>query len=265
MELVLEIHGKEQAFGGKIPKTIDESNSAYQLVAGFSTDTINANRAVSTDAASRYRAPRNPELMAKSGFRHFQNKTKIIPMFRRKFTVDVTTGIQYDIESIEGLLRDIKAGEVRDLAASVKKSERKGFRKGRKHGGSKFSLTQLLSVLEQGLQVETTSIRFDYMSMHLRCLRLFRQVKAVSETYIAGKIGPDFLEDDSQLPQITGWIFMFAALGLRQTEQVTGIKRDSGNTKSRLLNNATKEIRQMLDVKDGGREETIKIERDRKR
>ena len=51
MELVLDIHGKEQAFGGKIPKTIDESNSAYQLVAGFSTDAVGANRAVFTDAA----------------------------------------------------------------------------------------------------------------------------------------------------------------------------------------------------------------------
>ena len=101
--------------------------------------------------------------------------------------------------------------------------------------------------------------------MHLRCLRLFRKVKAVSETYLSGKIGPDYLEDDSQLPQITGWIFRFAALGLRQTEQVTGIKRDAGLTKSRLLLNATKEVRQMLDGKDGGREETIKIEKDRKR
>jgi len=265
IELVLDIHGKEQAFGGKIPKTIDESNSAYQLVAGFSTDAVGANRAVFTDTASRYRAPRNPELMAKSGFRHFQNQTKIIPMFRRKFTVDVTTGVQYDIESIEGLLRDIKAGEIKDLAASVKKSERKGFRKERNHRGSKFSLTQLLSVLEKGLQVETTSIRFDYISMHLRCLRLFRKVKAVSEVYLTGKIGPDFLEDDSQLPQITGWIFMFAALGLRQTEKVTGVKRDGGMSKSRLLMNAAMEIRQILDIKNAGREETIKIEKDRKR
>jgi hypothetical protein len=58
---------------------------------------------------------------------------------------------------------------------------------------------------------------------------------------------------------------MFAALGLRQTEQVTGVKRDGGMSKSRLLMNATKEIRQMLGIKDGGREETIKIEKDRKR
>lgn len=58
---------------------------------------------------------------------------------------------------------------------------------------------------------------------------------------------------------------MFAALGLRQTEQVTGVKRDGGMSKSRLLMNATKKIREILDIKDGGREETIKIEKDRKR
>lgn len=224
MELVLDIHGKEQAFGGRNPTTIDQSNSAYQLVAGFSTDTINVNRTVFTDAASRYRPPKNPELRAKSGFRHFQTHTKIIPMFRRKFTVDVTTGIQYDIESIEGLLQDIKAGEVKDLASLSDRPRRKAFRKERKHHGDKFSLTQLLSVLERGLQVETTTIRFDYVSMHLRCLRLFRKVKAVSEVYLSGKIGPDFLEDDSQLPQITGYILMYAAFGLRQTEQTHGIK-----------------------------------------
>jgi len=99
--------------------------------------------------------------------------------------------------------------------------------------------------------------------MHLRCLRLFR--KSSIRDLPLRQDRPDYLEDDFQLPQITGWIFRFAALGLRQTEQVTGIKRDAGLTKSRLLMNATKEVRQMLDGKDGGREETIKIEKDRKR
>jgi hypothetical protein len=266
MELVLEIHGKEQALGGKIPKTIDESNTAYiQLVSGYSTSTVKPNGVYLPDAASRCRAGKNPATMAKSGSSQFQDKTKIIPMFRRKFTVDVTAGIQYDIESIEGLLRDIKAGELKDLAASVKKSGRKGFRKERKHRGSKFSLTQLLSILEQGLQAEASSIRFDYISMHLRCLRLFRQVEAVSEPYLSSEIGPDLLEDDWDLPQITGWILLLASIGLRQTEQVTGINRESGNPKGRLLLNAAKKVRQMLDVKDGGREETINIEKDRKR
>jgi hypothetical protein len=262
MELVLDIHGKEQALGGKIPKTIDESYSAYfQLVSGFSTDTVKANGVYFTDAASRCRATRNPALMAKSGSSQFQDKTKIIPMFRRKFTVDVSTGIQYDIESIEGLLRDIKADEVKDLAASVKKSGRKGFRKERKHRGSKFSLTQLLSILEQSLQAEASSIRFDYISMHLRCLRLFRQVQAVSEPCLSSEIGPDLLEDDSELPQTAGWILLLAAIGLRQIEQVTGINRESGNPRSRLLLNAAKEVRQMLDVKDAGERRLSRLRR----
>lgn len=265
MELVLEIHNKEQAFGGKIPTNLDESQSAFLLIAGYSTDVINAYRVACTDAARQYRPPPNPEIMSSSGPRPFKDQTKILPMYRRKYTVDVTTGLQYDIVSIEGLLVDLNAREAKESTSSEKRAGRKGYRKPKKHRAAKFSLIQLLSVLEKGLQEETTSIRFDYVSMHLRCLQIFRNIKRVSHSYLSGKHGPAYIENDSQLPFITAWILHIATLALRQGEQSSGIKRSSGITKSRLLSNATDEFRTALKSNGAGGEESRKVETDRKR
>ena len=265
MELVLEIHGKEQSFGGKIPTTIDESYTAFLIIAGYSTGTVQALGTALTEAASRYRSPRNPELMSKSGPRPFQDQNKILPIYRRKYTVDVTTGLQYDITAIEALLKDLRATEAKKSITLTTGVGRKGFRKEKRHRAAKFSLTQLLSILEKGLQLETRSIRFDYVSMHLRCLRIYRSIKTVSHPYLIGKLGPAYIDNDSQLPFITAWTLHIAALALRSGELSMGIKRDSGVTKSRLLLGATAEFRKALSSKDSGREETLKVERDSQR
>jgi hypothetical protein len=203
--------------------------------------------------------------MSKSGPRPFQDRNKILPIYRRKYTVDVTTGLQYDITAIEALLKDLRTIEAKKSETRTSGAGRKGFRKEKRHRAAKFSLTQLLSVLEKGLQLETRSIRFDYVSMHLRCLRIFRNIKTVSHTYLVGKLGPAYIDNDGQLPFITAWILHIAALALRSGELSMGIKRDSGVTKSRLLLGASAEIRKALNSQDSGREETLKVERDSKR
>ena len=113
------------------------------------------------------------------------------------------------------------------------------------------------------MRIETTSIRFDYVSMHLRCLSLFRNIKTVSHDYLLGKMGPEYLENDSQLPWMTGWILRFAALGFRQYAQMSGRKLDKSIAKSRLLMGATDEIRKLLKKEDEGQKESFKVEHDR--
>ena len=265
MEFVMDLHGKEESFGGKIPKTIDESYTAFLLIAGLSSDVVKAVRVAFTDAASRYRPLRQSEMLSKSGSRPFKDHTKILPIYRRKYTVDVTTGLQYDIAAIESLLKDLKATKAKKSTTITSVVGRKGFRKEKRHRAAKFSLTQLLSVLEEGLQLETRSIRFDYVSMHLRCLSTFRDIKTVSHPYLVGKLGPAYIQNDGQLPLITAWILHIASIALRQGELATGIKRDSGVTRSRLLLGASAEFRKMLTSKDASREEILKVERDSKR
>jgi len=220
--------------------------------------------AFTNTSTPRRQSSQVPEVWSKIGPIPFQDQTKDLPIYKRKFITDVTTGIQYDINSIEGLLRDIKIDQ--DKAnRRQNKSKKSGFRKEKKHRAAKYSLTQLLSVLEEGLRTKTTSIRFDYVSMHLRCLQLFRNVKRVSHDYLLGKLGPAYQENDSQLPYLTGWILRFAAFSFRQHEQVSGTRLDRSLGRSRLLLGATEEIRKLLEKKDEGQKESFKVEHDRLR
>lgn len=267
MDLVLQIHGKEHAFGGIVPTNLDDSNSAFETVAGASQEAVKASRLVFTHYVPppRRQASKKLELYAESGAICFEDQTRILPIFKRKFTSAVASGLEYDINSIDGLLRDIRIDQDRDLVLPPKstKSGRRGFRKEKKHRAAKYSLVQILSVLEEGLRIETTSIRFDYVSMHLRCLSLFRNIKTVSHDYLLGKMGPEYLENDSQLPWMTGWILRFAALGFRQYAQMSGRKLDKSIAKSRLLMGATDEIRKLLKKEDEGQKESFKVEHDR--
>jgi hypothetical protein len=269
MDLVLRIHGKEHAFGGVIPTNLNDSNSAFETVVGASREAVKASRLAFTDHVPlpRRQASKKPELLSESGAISFEDRTKILPIFKRKFVSAVASGIEYDINSLDGLLRDLRIDRDKELVDRSKntKSGRRGFRKVKKHRAAKYSLVQLLSVLEEGLRVETTSIRFDYVSMHLRCLRLFRNIKAVSHNYLLGKMGPDYLENDSQLPWMTGWVLRFAAFTFRQYEQVSGTRLDKSLGKSRLLLGATDEIRKLLEKEDEGQKESIKVEHDRVR
>ena len=166
------------------------------------------------------------------------------------------------MSAIEALLRDLKAGEAKDLQTSNRgKSRRRAFRKEKKHSGAKFSITQLLSVLEKGLLLETTSIRFDYLSLHLRCLRIFRDIKQVSDEYLVKEVGADYIENNAQLSTLTGWIFRFETL---EMEQAMGIKPDNGKPRIHLLSGAREVFRQILGNGNEGRKEMLALEKHRK-
>jgi hypothetical protein len=166
--------------------------------------------------------------------------------------------------AIEALLRDLKAGEDKSSARTSKpKFKGRGYRKEKKHHAAKFSMNQLLSVLERGLQSETTSIRFDYVSMHVQCLNICRDIKTVCQPTLLAKLGFDCTENDHILPNITGWILTFAALGHREIGKEARFKPIQGRLRSALILGCSGVFRKAL-ANDSGRKETIKVEEDRK-
>jgi len=263
MELVLELHGKELAFGGKLPTTLDESERAYQRVAGYSTDVIKATLRAFTGAVPHHRKAKKPQLWSRTGPMYLQDHTKIIPIYKRNLLENSGTDVQYDMIAIEALLSDLTAREERSSASTSKsKPKGRGYRKEKKHHAAKFSINQLLSVLERGLQSETTSIRFDYVSMHVRCLNIFRDIKTVCQPTLYAKLGFDCTQNDHILPHITGWILTFAALGHREVGQKACSKPIMGRLSSAILLRCSDVFRRALE-NDSGRKETIKVEEDR--
>jgi len=261
MDLVLQLHGTEQTFGGNVPSTIHESFIACQNIADFSNHMFEGDAVMVCGPGC--------DCNSKAGFEVFGDQTQILPIFKDNFHEHSRIDVRDDMSAIEQLLRDLDAREDRfPNIGNGRKSGRREYRKEKKHRAAKFSIIQLLSILETGLQLETTSIRFDYVSMHLRCMRIFRDMKQMVDPYLAGKLdvkfvqngtsmpGSTYLMNDTMLPSMTGWI-------LNYSEMHEGKGFKTRPKSSQMLSRASNVFRQVLDSEGEGQVETLKVEYDR--
>lgn len=258
MDLLVDIHGADNVFAGPVPTNLDDAQTSCLRIAGYPRPVIEAFAAYGTGVnvsahlmdARLHRDAIRPKSL--------QDQTHILPIYKRKFIADLTTGLDYDIKAIEALLSDLQQhaeGEPAQRSKGKGKGKRK-LRKERKHRSAKFSLVQLLAVLEMGLQSETRSIRFDYVSMHLRCLRLLQSVHSVSHDYLDRKLGQPCISNSSELPFVVGWIIHFATMSARAGQMTAGLDRRGGQVFSKLLMGATTEVRKLLEKKDEADRET---------
>ncbi|OCF45729.1 hypothetical protein I317_00216 [Kwoniella heveanensis CBS 569] len=262
MDVVLDLHGKDDVFGGKYPKNVDDSLVSFLHMAGYSKEVQGAAKHVFTDSPLpqylqdlKDKKNRKIDARSKSGPKGLTDHSQIVPLFFGKYVGDPVAGTTFNLNALETLLSDIRRDQERAERTAAagsrgdRRKERYEIRRERKHRSPKFSILQLLSVLETGLAAETTSVRFDYISMHLRCLGLLRQVKLSADDYFVSKIGSNYIENDCQLPFIVGYILQYAALSGRAAERVLGIKREGRNamdTRSKRLVDATRVVRDFL-------------------
>ncbi|WWD04021.1 hypothetical protein V865_002084 [Kwoniella europaea PYCC6329] len=228
MDLVLDIHGKEDIFGGKYPDTIDDSLVSWHYMMGYSTETLGALRHVGTDSpipSYLRNRTRDAKLKSKSGAKRLRDHSQILPIFANKYRSNSIAGTTYDINILEKLFQDIQADRLDAGRKGYRSSRNIKIRRERKHRSPKYSILQMISLLEAGLEAETASIRFDYVSMHLRCFSILDKVRLSAHEYITSKVGPDYLDNDSQLPYVVGQILQFAAFSPRAAAQ-NRIKRE---------------------------------------
>ncbi|KAK0559480.1 hypothetical protein OC844_004382 [Tilletia horrida] len=227
MDLVEEIHGREAIWGGKTPETIDDAQVSFLQMTGHSVQMMQAARAFGVPGASapavqsaRQRGQQIPRESAR-GPKGLQETSRLMPIFQAKYQGDRETRVFLDISVIEGLIADMR---VQDEAKQQAKDS--GLRRARSHKSPKFSVLQLVSVLEKSLEGdEMERLRFDYVAMHLRCIRVLRAVHASADEYLTRKQGPNYMENESQLPFIVGWIFNVATWSARGAESL-GLMRD---------------------------------------
>lgn len=167
-----------------------------------------------------------------------------------------------DINVIESLLSDMRKRQeheeekqrIRDEAAkagtNIRTTRRKLLRKERSHRAPKFTILQLLAVLEAGLRSETESIRLNYVSLHLRSTRALRVCRDAAHDVLVREMGPDYIEDERQLPDVVGHILRIATMAGRQAE-LAGVRREALaergiQVRSQLLVTVTDALKQFL-------------------
>ncbi|WVF69661.1 hypothetical protein IAT40_004440 [Kwoniella sp. CBS 6097] len=244
MDVILQLHGKDDIFGGKYPENIDDSLVSFLHMMGYSKEVQGALRHIGTNGElpsylKNAKKGKKIDIKSKSGSKGLIDHTQILPLFLGKYVRDPSAGIKFDLNALETLLSDIQAGRPNDRQNGSFPAAGNGLRdrgkkpykirRERKHRSPKFSILQLLSVLETGLLAETTSIRFDYISMHLRCMSLLKQVKLSADEYFTGKFSAQWIECDAALPSVVGYILQASAFSGRAAESVLGLKRAGRN------------------------------------
>lgn len=228
MDLILDLHGRDDIFGGKYPENCEDSHVSYLHMVGLSKEVQQfAQSPFTTElpSASQFRSPNGPHGL--------KDHTQILPIFLSKYCRDPSSGTHIDIHSLEALLTTLKTSN-------------KTVRRKRKHRSPQFSILQLLSILEAGLEAETKSVRFDYVLMHLRCLRLLEKVRLGAHDYLLSKIGPKYLPDEALVSLIVGWILHVADMSAKSAAHV-GLNLKGGTVaRSKLLFGATSAVRQFL-------------------
>ncbi|WWC86002.1 uncharacterized protein L201_000873 [Kwoniella dendrophila CBS 6074] len=253
MNMVIELHGKEDIFGGKFPRTIDDSNASRHV--------FDEKKNLPSNLRNR---KSKPPLASKSGPKGLEDHTQLLPLFLSKYVRDPSAGTTFSINTIDTLQTDVTMDRIKseeDENSRFYSQNKTIIRHKRKHKSPKMSILQVLSILEAGLISESTSIRFDYISFHLRCLKVLKQVQLSAHDYFMMKIGPGYQENDSQLSFITGWILRFAA-NSGQAAEALGIKREGRNAslvQSRRLVDATRVIKEFLSKTGEGDTEIKKI------
>jgi hypothetical protein len=203
MEKIMDIHTRESIFAGRVPQDLDESFKCFSIMLGASPENFARN------VRSR------PALLKKSkkGPRGLSTHSPVTSMFREQFLKNGNLTLTY--ESVEELLRDegdahFNGGESND-GAVVHRQWAKSH---------KLTVLQLLATLTDAMASEAAIIRFDYFSLHRRCLRLLKTIQTTLDHKFRQYFGPDYLENDTQLPFIVGWVFTVATFSKKAADEI---------------------------------------------
>ncbi|KAG8410934.1 hypothetical protein J3458_016499 [Metarhizium acridum] len=210
--------------GSETPRTPDEQFKKFCLQIGVSAAALSKDRRKGKRVASKA----GPRGIKPNAPVHYM----FAPRYREKVAFSITAEqldqiidlSMYEKEFDEegGLL----LGQIED-SKKVKEKKRlreqynKGIRRKGTTGGSRMAAEHMIELLAFALHAETVEFSFPYAQMHRWCWRLLRAVKEACDPLLRQIYGPDYLENETELPFIVGYVLLLAsgADGEKQTMQ----------------------------------------------
>lgn len=113
-----------------------------------------------------------------------------------------------------------------------------------------LAIPKLVVILRAALQAEILELSYDYLTLHRFCWRLLRAIKDSCREALIKIYGPNYIEKETQLPFIVGYILMTATTTDRLAEFMM-IKKTNEVT-SAVLEQAAVAINGMLGTGAGG-------------
>jgi hypothetical protein len=193
MELFMDIHTREKIFHGRVPQTPAESLKCMKLTVGVST--------VNFSPTARLNNMKLTKGMILS------SNSSVANVFGRHWIA--TRHAMFTIDTVEDLLKGPNYASTSTITTTQEKDSSPLHRQWAKT--HKLTPLQLLDSLHRAIAAEEHMLRFDYITLHLRCLRLLRTLKTVFDDRLRRFFGRNYIQKESQLYLLPLSILMMAA------------------------------------------------------
>ncbi|KAK0666605.1 hypothetical protein QBC41DRAFT_397761 [Cercophora samala] len=207
MDVVHSILGDANLHVGSTPQNPNEYFTRFCLQMGVSASAF-------ADPKKRRRAA---PIESKAGPRGIKTVAPVSYMFADRYLRntgltnwtaeqidEIVSKSEYDVDSV------LETGVM--LGPETDQSRRGPVKKPRKKAvdGGKLEVDTLIQSLTFALQAESLELAFPWLMFHRHCWILLRLVKECCDELLRTKYGPTYMEKESELPWVVGYIFMAA-------------------------------------------------------
>lgn len=109
-----------------------------------------------------------------------------------------------------------------------------------------MTVAKLLGTLRDVLHAEVIEISFDYLRLHRQCWRVLGAVKEACRDDFIRIYGPNYIEKESQLPFVVGYVLM-SATSAQQASEVLLPKLQGVQVTSKVLHEASNVVQVMIE------------------
>ncbi|ESZ94889.1 hypothetical protein SBOR_4765 [Sclerotinia borealis F-4128] len=220
MDQAIAVHTPERVFVGGAPQKMQACFRQACLMLGCSPTQFAANR-----------RPGRGSVASKNGPRGLKETSPIGDLFRKGFEKGSITLTLH----IENILNDQARDE--ELSRNPKaKSLKYEWRRTKR-----LTSLQFLEALTGAISLELSDLNFNYFELHQQSVMLLRKVNVELKADLQNVFGPNYLENESQLPFVGLYVVM-AACNTEKTAENIGLR----GTSSLLLEKAGEIVEKFL-------------------
>ena len=252
MEFIIAMQGGDKFFVGKAPKGLEEYLKRFLLSMGYSAAIFAANRRPNTNVVSS-KGPRSlTQLCAVAELfagRYCNNDAAV------SWTPEIIKPIieskldDSEPEDADGAETASKGFKPADAKKKKQSSSGALIRKPKRKSQS-LPTNEFLLDIANCFHAECVEMSIDYLRMHLCCWNFLRKVNEVCKPRLLRTYGGGYLEKESQLPFVVGYIFM-AATATSKIANVLVPKRDGVEVSSKLLQTSAEPLNELIATTGG--------------
>ncbi|KAL4803818.1 hypothetical protein BDV18DRAFT_144489 [Aspergillus unguis] len=215
MDIIISLH--DGIFIGDPPRNPEGYLKQFNLATGLSATAY---------AKNRRQTARLPE--AKNGPKGIKALNNVSHMFFERYC-EGSRKTGFDAADLEKILDDGVWGD--DPAGKTPRT--KAAAKTRWDSSRRLPPTEVLKTLRNTLHREGPESTIDYFILHRVCWRNLRSIRRACDAQLRQLFGFEYMENETQLPFLVGWIFM-AAAGVNEVGKKLDLEQ-FGAVKSELM------------------------------